>query len=182
MAKYGPEIFQLKNGKAATMRHCAPDDAQLFPPFHQLISRETHFTLQVESKPPTVEKTREAWVDSENDPYALRIGVFVDGKLIAQLGFRAQDPSHPWTRHLGQFGMMVLKEYWGHGIGRQLLLAMEDFAKSIGISKIEAEVRTENTRGIHLYEAAGYLIEGTRKNAAFIDGRFHDEYYLGKVL
>lgn len=43
-------------------------------------------------------------------------------------------------------------------------------------------VRVKNDRGINLYEKSGYKIEGTRKQAAKIDGEFHDEYFIAKIL
>ena len=63
-----------------------------------------------------------------------------------------------------------------------MLAIMEAHARSIGISRIEALVRTKNERGVNLYTRMGYDIEGTRKNAALIDGELHDEYFIAKLL
>ena len=41
--------------------------------------------------------------------------------------------------------------------------------------------RCENERGVQLYEKMGFKIEGKREMAAFIDGRFQDEYYIAFV-
>ncbi len=78
--------------------------------------------------------------------------------------------------------MMVRREFWGRGVGRALIAAMEEHARSIGVVKIEAIVRAENERGWRLYESCGYRIEGTRKRAVKIDGRFQDEYWIAKDL
>src|SRR5690606_8095554 len=82
----------------------------------------------------------------------------------------------------GRFGMMILKEYWGEGIGRRLLEIMEAHAKNCGITRIEAMVRTQNDRGVKLYRRMGYQIEGTRRQAALIEGTFQDEYFISKLL
>ena len=78
--------------------------------------------------------------------------------------------------------MMVLRDYWGQGIGGRLLEIMEDFARSVEFTRIEATVRTENERGLNLYLKNGYAIEGTRLHSAVINGKYKDEYYISKLL
>jgi ribosomal-protein-alanine N-acetyltransferase len=112
----------------------------------------------------------------------LNIGAFDSGKVVGYLNFRMQNPEHPWVQHLGQFGMFILKDYWGHGIGKKLLELQETHARSHGISRIEAMVRIKNDRGVKLYEHSGYKIEGTRRQAAKINGEVQDEYFIAKIL
>lgn len=181
MATYNPEVFQLKNGRKLTIRHCTVADTPLFAPFQKQISRETTHTMQMESNPPSEAQVRENWQRSELDPKALRIGAFSEGRMVGMLGFHPL-PAHPWTDHLAQFGMMILKEYWGQGLGTRLLQIMESHAKKVGVSRIEAMVRIGNDRGEHLYKKNGFVIEGTRKKAAFINGTFWDEYFIAKLL
>jgi [ribosomal protein S5]-alanine N-acetyltransferase len=78
--------------------------------------------------------------------------------------------------------MMILEKYWGQGIGKRLLQIMDEQAKDCGYTRLEAMVRTENERGIRLYVNSGYELEGTRYNAALINGQYQNEYYLGKLL
>lgn len=112
----------------------------------------------------------------------MNIGAFDGDKVIGYLNFRLLWPEHPWVQHLGQFGMMVLKEYWGHGIGKRLLALQDDHARSIGVNRIEAMVRAKNDRGIKLYLHSGFKIEGTREKGAKINGDFVDEYFIAKIL
>ena len=78
--------------------------------------------------------------------------------------------------------MMILKDYWGLGIGKELLKIQEAYAVQIGIKRIEAMVRVQNTRGVNLYKKCGYTIEGTRKKAAFLNNKFVDEYFIAKIF
>jgi ribosomal-protein-alanine N-acetyltransferase len=182
VAKYGPEKFELNNGEMILFRHCNATDVDKFPEFQQWIVKESTNTLQVEGQVPPLEKVKENWLMCESDERYLRLGAFHNEKLIAQLGLRPVHAEHPWLQHIGSFGMMVLKEYWGQGIGRKMLGIMEDHARICGYTRIEAMVRVENERGVRLYANKGYTIEGIRKNAAFINGSFRNEYYLGKLL
>jgi RimJ/RimL family protein N-acetyltransferase len=34
----------------------------------------------------------------------------------------------------------------------------------------------------HLYEKSGFVVEGIKKNAMFVDGEYVDEYYMAKLL
>ncbi len=170
------------------LRSCAPGEAHLFEPFWNVVSRETTHTMQTPECPPNFSKTAEFWGKTLEDPFEVRVGAFQsmpDGtrRLVGQIGFhRTWGSDHPWVRHAGEFGMMVRREFWGRGVGRALIAAMEEHARSIGVVKIEAIVRAENERGWRLYESCGYRIEGTRKRAVKIDGRFQDEYWIAKDL
>lgn len=182
MARFGPEAFELKDKRIVVLRHCSPDDAELFMTFQPQAATETSFTLQVPGRIPPIEKVRENWAQSEEDPLELRVGAFYDGRLVGVIGIHPPTPPHPWTRHCASFGMMLLKEVWGQGLGPKLLECIERHARKVGVTRIEALVRARNDRGIALYKKAGYDIEGTRRRAACIDGEFHDEYFIAKLM
>lgn len=172
MATFGPEIFKTKSGREIVLRHCLPTDAGNFAAFQQQVASETTFTLQVAGQTPSIEKVRENWQQSQDDPLYLRLGAFDGNRIVAQLGFRPLSPIHPWTAHVGQFGMMVLQDFWGQGIGRRMLEIMDQHAQGVGIARIEAMVRVRNERGVSLYLKSGYSIEGIRRCAAKIDGEY----------
>jgi ribosomal-protein-alanine N-acetyltransferase len=181
--KLRERVVVLASGEQAHFRECRPEDAPLFFSFQAKIAAETTHTLQVAGRAPTEERLRQIWSDDLTSPLALRLGCFVDGKLVGQLGFHPEGGgSHPWTRHVASFGMMVVQEFWGKGIGRELLSLMEEHARSVGITRIEAKVRVTNRRGLSLYQACGYEIEGLRQGAARIDGQLHDEHFIAKIL
>jgi ribosomal protein S18 acetylase RimI-like enzyme len=76
--------------------------------------------------------------------------------------------------HLGVLGMGVTAGYRGRGIGKQLLESSVVAAARIGIAKIELEVFSSNKTAIKLYEAAGFVIEGLKKNSRILDGQNDD--------
>ncbi len=183
MGIYGPETFRTRDGRTLTIRHCVPDDVPAFLEFQPQVANETQFTLQIPGRTPEAEKIRESWASVIAEPKALRLGAFEGNKVVGQLMFYAEkSPAHPWTQHIGSFGMMILKDYWGQGIGQRLLAIMDDHARAHGISRIEAMVREKNAHGIRLYTRAGFTIEGTRQKAAFIDGEFQNEFTIAKIL
>ena len=183
MARIGSEFFILKNDQQITLRSITPDDAEVFLKFREQVPHDSINTMQyVGMKFSSLEETTKRLATQLDDKIILNIGAFDSGKLIGYLNFRLEMPDHPWVQHLGQFGMMILKEYWGEGIGKKLLELQEMHARAHGITRIEAKVRVKNDRGVKLYEHNGYKIEGTRKLAAKINGEFHDEYFIAKIL
>jgi putative acetyltransferase len=60
--------------------------------------------------------------------------------------------------------MAILPEARGQGGGRALLTALQDHAHATGAHKISLEVWTDNARAIALYAAAGFEVEGLRRD------------------
>ena len=55
-------------------------------------------------------------------------------------------------------------------------------AKESGIVRLELTVECENDGAKTLYERMGFEIEGIRPKSMKVNGRFVDEYYMGKIL
>lgn len=76
--------------------------------------------------------------------------------------------------HRGTLGMGVHPDHRGIGLGKALLLAALEHARSIGLEQVELEVFASNQTAIHLYERCGFVLEGTRRNACKSDGTYQD--------
>ena len=63
-----------------------------------------------------------------------------------------------------------------HGVGRQLLHAVEDAARQHAVSRLRLDTRSDLAEARQLYTTAGY-----QEVAPFNDGRFADRWY-GKTL
>ncbi|MBX3022255.1 MAG: GNAT family N-acetyltransferase [Bdellovibrionales bacterium] len=183
MAKLEPSFFLQKNGREIVFKSLAPEDAENFLKFREQVAHEsTHTMHYVGMELPGVAEAAKRLAIQQGDKAGINIAAFDGDKVVAYLNFRLPWSEHPWVQHVGQFGMMVLKEYWGQGIGMRLLDLQDTYARSIGVSRLEAMVRVKNDRGIQLYLRNGYKIEGTREKAARINGEFHDEYFIAKIL
>jgi RimJ/RimL family protein N-acetyltransferase len=182
MAVFGPESFVGKSGRVFEIRNCDPSWADLFIPFQETIAAETTHTLMVVGRPPSVERVQGMWREWLDQPVNLALAVLDDrGQMVGHaILMPSRSDDHPWTRHVGRFAMMLVREVWGEGLGKTLLMILENHAKKTGIHRIEAEVRVKNERGVRLYLNAGFKIEGTRERAAWIDGQFEDEYTIAK--
>jgi RimJ/RimL family protein N-acetyltransferase len=74
----------------------------------------------------------------------------------------ARDP-HPASAHVADLGLMVAASHRRRGIGRALLDAAAQWARTYGVQKLELHVLPHNTAAIALYEDFGFSREGVRK-------------------
>lgn len=182
MGNFQSRELTSKNGCIVQIRHLSNGDEQLLDAFYRQAAIETKHTLVCPERLVSLDRLKEKIENAEKSSSELYLGVFSNTKVIGSLQFRVTIPDHPWAKHLGEFGMIVLQEYWNQGIGRNLLSEMERFALQIGVCRIEAKVRANNLRAIHLYQSAGYKIEGIRERGAWIDSQFVDEFFIAKIL
>ena len=76
--------------------------------------------------------------------------------------------------HCGTLGMGVREDFRRLGIGTRLLEQTIREAREMGLERIELEVFASNTAAIKLYEKAGFVVEGVKKNRRKLDGEYDD--------
>ncbi|MGE7603540.1 N-acetyltransferase family protein [Peribacillus sp. NPDC097675] len=87
------------------------------------------------------------------------------------------------TSHKVEFGVCVLKKYWGYGIGQNLLKKSLQWADSNGIRKVVLYVLETNHTAIKLYEKYGFEVEGIlKKDKLLSDGNFYNTLVMGRFL
>lgn len=81
------------------------------------------------------------------------------GRVVGHAGVEPTGPACV----LG-LGIALLPEARGRGGGRRLLDAIVEHARASGAHKLELEVWPDNGRAIALYAAAGFEVEGLRRD------------------
>lgn len=84
--------------------------------------------------------------------------------------------------HRAGLGMGILAAYRGRGIGSALLLQTLNHARSIGVRRVDLEVRADNTAAIALYSSAGFKTEGRKSMGLKLRGQYHDAIEMGLIL
>ena len=154
------QTVKLKNGKEALLRNGVFSDGDaVYTNFNETHAQtdlllsypdENSFDPQQESE--FLQKK----TDSENE---IEILALVDGIVVGTAGIEAVGKKHK-VKHRASFGISVLKEYWGFGVGRALTDACIDCARKAGYKQLELDVVAENTRAIKLYESCGFVEYG----------------------
>lgn len=57
------------------------------------------------------------------------------------------------------WGYIGEREYWGKGIGRHMIAAVEGKARTLGFSELDLKVGAGNKRAISLYRKVGFVID-----------------------
>ncbi len=84
--------------------------------------------------------------------------------------------------HKVEFGVCVLKDYWGCSIGKNLLKESILWADSNDIKKITLNVLETNEKAIKLYEKLGFEKEGIlKKDKLLSDGKYYNTIIMGRI-
>jgi len=172
----------LKDGRTYEIRNAIPKDASGLIDYLNTIAAESdNLTFGPGEWDVTVEaeiEFIEGVLKSDNQYFVV---AELEGLIIANLNFTAG--ARPRLEHFGEFGVSVLKEYWGNGIAFELIDGLIQWAKSCKkVTKINLQVREDNERAIKLYKKLGFEIEGLVTRTFFIKGVYYNSYQMGKLI
>lgn len=154
--KYEQQIT-LKNGKTAILRSAVEADGKAVLENFISTHEETDYLLPYADEISIGVKDEEEFLkrksESENE---IQIIAVVDGVVVGNAGITSLGTRHK-VHHRAEFGISILKEFWGLGIGKALTNACISCAKEAGYEQLELEVVAENTSAVALYKKAGFV-------------------------
>ena len=121
--------------------------------------------------------TEETWKENLNSKttfLAISSGQTIG---IASIGYYEQLPNVPVLHKLG-----VINEYRGHGVGKELVAAREDWARARGAHAVRVYVMADNEKVIASSKRNEYEIVETLKNNVEKKGNYYDVVVLEKKL
>lgn len=83
--------------------------------------------------------------------------------------------------HVGVLGMGLDADWRGRGLGDRLIAAALAAADGLGIERVELDVFAGNDRARRLYIRHGFVVEGMRRQARKLDGRYEDVIVMGRL-
>jgi RimJ/RimL family protein N-acetyltransferase len=123
------------------------------------------------------ERWFEARLSLENDfLFGIEVPVGDGWQLIGNVGLHRVD----WVNSNCIFGIVIgEREFWGRGYGTQATRAALRFAfQTLNLHRVDLEAFAFNPRAIRAYEKAGFRLEGTRREALYQDGVYHDQHVM----
>ncbi|OOC62553.1 GNAT family N-acetyltransferase [Paenibacillus ihbetae] len=135
--------------------------------FGSTYDRESKFSLETVSE--RVQPSRGKFV----------LGAFgEDGSLVGIVTFMRE--SGIKTLHKGNvFGMYVIPEKRGMGVGRKLMEELIRRAREVeGVEQINLTVVSENHPAKQLYQSIGFQTFGLERNALKFEGQYFDEEWM----
>lgn len=153
--RYG-KISELKNGEELLIRNGRETDGGAVLRVFNAAHAETDFLLTYPEENSFTEEQEAAFLkQKEESEGEIELLAFVNGRLAGTAGIDAIGNKIK-IRHRAEFGISILREFWGAGIGRALTEAAIDCARKAGYSQLELEVVADNTRAAALYKSLGF--------------------------
>jgi RimJ/RimL family protein N-acetyltransferase len=173
--------IELANNLVLVISKASIADAEQIVNFLNTVGGETDFlTFGANEFPLSAAAEKETITECLEHNICLMLVGKVGDEIASQLFL--QRSKTPRLAHMGDVGISVSKKYWGHSIGRHMMLAAIEWAKTNGVTKIQLQVRTDNERAVQLYKKLGFIIEGTVTRALKIGGVYFDDYLMGLHL
>ena len=150
------KTVELNGGEELLVRNAVASDARALRETTQLTHAETDYLLSYPDEQ-GVDDEQEArdLEKTERSGNEVELVAVIDGQIVGSAGVSAVR-SRRKVAHRARFGISILKEYWGMGIGRVLMDASLDCARQAGYTQLELEVVAVNERALSLYRRAGF--------------------------
>jgi RimJ/RimL family protein N-acetyltransferase len=142
------------------VRPAGPADAHALVELARAVGSEPEGWLISESDWRSVAEERRYLRALRRYPHAAVFVAEVDDEIVGRLSVARE--SHPASYHVADLGLMVAAPHRRRGIGWALLESAVEWARSVGVRKLELHVFPHNQPAIALYERFGFVREGYR--------------------
>ncbi|MFT9451140.1 GNAT family N-acetyltransferase [Liquorilactobacillus ghanensis] len=170
----------MEEGSLTQINKLEIGDVAKFLEFQQQLDLETNFMLLYPEERQTVIPKFEQQLQN----------MYQDGGtvLIAQqqqqiVGYLSAERS-PLKKihHVAYLVIGVRKKFRHQGIGKKLFTALNSWAQTNQVSRLELTVMVDNYPALHLYQQNGFKIEGIKQNSIYQNDHYVAEYYMGKII
>jgi RimJ/RimL family protein N-acetyltransferase len=145
----------------AAIRRAEPGDAAALVHLAEDVGAEEGGWLIADGQWRSVSEERRYLKAIRRHAYAAVLVAELDGRIVGRLSIGRD--VHPASEHVADVGLMVADGYRRRGIGRALMEAAEDWARQVGVRKIELHVFPHNEAALGLYDRIGYRRVGLRQ-------------------
>ena len=162
------------------IRAADPRDASALVALAETVGSEPEGWLISDSRWRSVGDERRYLRAVRKHPDAAVFVAELDDRIVGRLSI-ARDP-HPASRHVADLGLMVAADARRQGIGYALLAEAADWARRVGVRKLELHVFPHNDPAIRLYEQFGFQREGYRRAHYRRAGEFVDAVLMAYLV
>ena len=146
----------LTGGAELLVRNAVASDARALRDIMQRTHAETDYLLSYpDEQGSDDEQEARSLAETERSDNEVELVAVLGGLIVGSAGITAVG-SRRKVVHRARFGISILKEHWGLGIGRVLMESCIDCARRAGYTQLELEVVADNERALSLYRRAGF--------------------------
>ena len=175
MASLAPVKFRAKDGKEILLRSpVLGEGGKILKTMKRVISTSDHLLTQPEEFRFTEEQENELIRSYLDHPDKIIIAPEHQGEFVGMMDFRAGEKKR--NSHVGDFGLSLLPEYRGIGLGSEILRIFLDWARANPrVEKVNLRVHALNTVAIASYLKAGFHEEGREIRGAKLGPDAYDD-------
>ena len=175
--------YILKNGKTVTLRPPVPDDAAAMVHIMKTADTESPFLAREPGEFSFTEESERVFIERQvaDDGHAMFVAEY-EGSLVGlcSVGLVRRNLRY---LHRAETSFVLLKDWWGLGIGGKMMEEVLRWCKEHGCTQLELEVVTGNRRALGMYLGFGFEVVGRAPRALkYADGTYADEYRMVKYL
>lgn len=137
------------------------------------VTRFFRFSSYEESK--VVDFIKQSWTDAHNKHFAIRDE---SDTYLGTISLKNIDE----INHHAEYAIVIRKNFWGKGIGKQASQLLIDYALQIGLHKVYLNVLASNETAIQLYLSLGFEKAGVYRDHLYRSGQYYDLIYFEKIL
>ena len=150
------KTIRLKNGSICHLRSATAQDGQAVLENFNTTHAETDFLLTYpEESSFTADQESDFLARKLESPNEIELLAIVDGRVVGTAGVDALGRKYK-LRHRAEFGVSVLRDYWGLGIGGALLDSCTECARRAGFLQLELTAVADNESALALYKKKGF--------------------------
>ena len=150
----------LKDGRTCILRSGTEKDGKAVLANFILTHEQTDNLLSYPDETDiTAEQEAQFLKEKAISPNEIELVAIVDGKIAGTAGIESVGEKYK-VKHRAEFGIGILKEYWGLGLGKALTKACIQCAIDAGYEQLELNVIAENERALSLYRSLGFIEYG----------------------
>ena len=157
--------WTLNDGKQITIRPIRPEDEPLIVNFHQYVSEESIYLryfhlIRLQARVAHERLTRICFIDYDREMALVAEHHHPDRAKQEVLGVGRL--SKIYGTNEAELGMLISDREQGIGLGTELLYSLIDIGRQEKLSRINAEILTENTTMQHLCTKLGFELHRDR--------------------
>jgi RimJ/RimL family protein N-acetyltransferase len=164
-------------GRLVRLRAREPEDEPLLYRWFNDPEVTRHLTIRY----PLSHSAERAFIERVSDVgynnASFGVETLSDSRLIGGIGLEHVSPEN----RSAELGIALGdKTYWNGGYGTDAMRVLCRFGfEQMNLHRIELDVYADNVRAIRVYEKVGFKHEGTRRQALYKYGAYHDVLLMG---
>jgi ribosomal protein S18 acetylase RimI-like enzyme len=170
--------FESKDNRTIIIRHASPKDARNLHDGFCSVVEEGKWLPTFNANANVSDWV--SWIQRTFHSREILLIAEVDGKYAGHVTIQPEE----WmaSQHVGKLGIVVIKQYRGIGVGRGLMICVEEKAREERYEKVVLSTFEDNEIAKNMYESLGYRMVGIRKRHFKMSYDYIDELLFEKEI